>query len=140
MTKTEDHDIYETIALKQIGNHKDRKLFPNFNHLSSTKAGDVHINLLMPKAIAGHHYHETTFEFFINPGPGSLLLHLQNPKDSRQETIEMQPASIKGLKAYRAKRGIAHAVENPHDHPISLIILVDKDNPDDKCEFKLTWI
>jgi hypothetical protein len=122
----EENDIYEIGTLSLVGDHTDRKLAPNIEH-----GGNVHLNVLEPGARAGNHYHEKVQEFFINPGPGTLLLHLKNTRTGLVEIIEMLPASLSEIRAYHPKLGIPHLIENTSIHRATLIIVVDKDDPAD---------
>jgi len=109
-----------------VGTRTDRRLAPNIDH-----GGNVHLNVLEPGARAGNHFHREMEEFFVNPGPGSLLMHVRHPGSGAVEVIEMLPASRSEIRAYRAKLGVPHIVENPGPHRIALIIIVDRDNPED---------
>ncbi len=137
MPTTTDYELYETLIFNKVGTHADRRLFPNINHLVPGCAGDVHVNLLMPGAQAGNHFHKETLEYFVSAGPGTLRLHLKRPEDGKKEVVEMIPASIDQLIGYRAKRGIAHLVENPQMHAVALVVLVDRDNPEDMHSFQV---
>ena len=122
----EDHLLYEVRSLLLVGTHQDRRLAPNID-----QGGNVHLNILEPGARAGNHYHEHVEEFFVNPGPGALLLHLRDPGSGSVEKVELQPVCRTEVRAYRAKLGITHMVENPNPHTACLIILVDRDDPSD---------
>jgi oxalate decarboxylase/phosphoglucose isomerase-like protein (cupin superfamily) len=119
-------DLCEIAELVLVGNHADRKLAPNIDN-----GGNVHLNVLEPGSCAGNHYHLKVQEFFINPGPGRLLLHMRHPRLSSVEIVEISPASLSEVKAYHVKLGIPHMVENPERHRATLVIVVDRDDPSD---------
>ena len=121
-------DLYEVASIALVGNHSDRKFAPNINH-----GGSVHLNILEPSAQAGNHYHQRIKEFFINPGPGKLVLHLKHPTTDNIEVVDILPASHAVVMAYRAKLGVSHMVENPGPERVTLIIIVDEDDPTDVC-------
>lgn len=121
-----DHALYQVASLELQGCHTDRKFVANID-----RGGNVHLNILGPGARAGNHYHERIEEFFINPGPGKLLLHVKDSLSGRIETLEMTPISRDEVRAYRPKLGVSHVVENPGPERITLIIVVDKDDPSD---------
>lgn len=123
---TEKYELYEVGSLTLIGNHSDRRFAPNIDH-----GGNVHLNILESGACAGNHYHMEVEEFFINPGPDRLLLHLKHPQRNTVEVVEMSPASLIEIKAYHPKVGIPHMIENKSNHRAAFIILVNKDNPED---------
>lgn len=122
----EDHLLYEVSSLALVGRHRDRSLAPNID-----QGGNVHLNILEPGARAGNHYHVHLHELFINPGPGKLLLHLRDPQNGSVETVELSPLSLTQARAYRAKLGVPHMVENPNPYRATLIIVVDRDDPND---------
>ena len=122
----EDHLLYEVSSLDLVGTHRDRRLAPNID-----QGGNVHLNILEPGARAGDHFHEHVEEFFINPGPGRLVLHLRDPGSGSVEKVELSPVSMREARAYRAKLGVPHMIENPNSHRAVLIIVVDKDDPRD---------
>ncbi|MBW7991825.1 MAG: hypothetical protein FVQ84_17655 [Planctomycetes bacterium] len=122
----EKHELYEIGTLALVGTHSDHKLAPNID-----QGGNVHLNVLEPGAKAGNHYHKKVQEFFINPGPGELLLHLKNVNSNLVETVNMLPASLSEIKAYHPRLGVPHIIENRGTHQNTLIIVVDKDNPSD---------
>jgi uncharacterized cupin superfamily protein len=124
----EDRALYQVGELELIGKHENRKLAPNIDH-----GGNVHLNILDPGARAGNHYHETLEEFFVNTGPGPLILHLRHRDGDEVEVVEMSPVSKCRAPAYRAKLCVSHIVENPNPQQVVLVIVVDRDNPDDIC-------
>jgi oxalate decarboxylase/phosphoglucose isomerase-like protein (cupin superfamily) len=126
----DDFKLYEVGRLELVGQNGDRKFAPNIDN-----GGNVHLNILEPGARSGNHYHKVVQEFFVNAGPEKLLLHLLDPASGRIETIEMLPISLTDAKAYRPKHKIPHMVENSSNMPLTLIIIVDRDNPDDTYRF-----
>lgn len=131
MKKLDDHNLgdrglYETQNLPLLGNHLDRKLAINVEG-----GGRVNLNVLAPGARAGNHYHQKVIELFINPGPGTLLLHLRAAHAEAITVVEMLPASMQQIRAYRPKLGVTHMVENASPHTMTLIIVVDQNDPSD---------
>lgn len=80
---------------------------------------------------AGDHDHLKTQEFFINPGPAVLRLHLRAKNDEMVRVVEMTPASLTEVRAYQPKPGVTHLVENPSPQTATLIIIVDRVDLDD---------
>jgi oxalate decarboxylase/phosphoglucose isomerase-like protein (cupin superfamily) len=128
----EDHELYQIGVLELLGSHPDRRLAPSIDH-----GGAVHLNIMQPGARSGNHYHRELQEFFINPGPASLVLHLRNPKTGEVITLDIPPASTEDVRAYRAKTGVPHIVENNASHTMTVIIVVDEDRPEDVCPSKV---
>ena len=122
----EDRGLYEVASLPLVGTHRDRRLAPNIE-----QGGHVHLNILEPGARAGNHYHEHVEEFFINPGPATLVLHLRDTQSGNVQSVVLPAASTAEVRAFRAKLGVTHMVENPNGYQAALIIVVDRDDPAD---------
>lgn len=122
----DDFELYAVKSLPLVGNHRDRRMCANI-----ADGGVVHLNMLTPGARAGNHYHLKTQEFFINPGPAVLRLHLRAKNDETVHVVEMAPASLAEVRAYQPKPGVTHLVENPSPHTATLIIIVDQVALDD---------
>lgn len=122
----DDSALYAVKNLPLLGNHRDRKLCADI-----AGGGIVHLNVLTPGARAGNHYHLKTQEFFINPGPTVLRLHLRARDEETVHLVEMAPASLAAVRAYQPRPGVTHLVENPSAQMATLIIIVDRVDLDD---------
>ncbi len=122
----DDAELYAVKRLALVGNHRDRKMCADI-----AGGGIVHLNMLTPGARAGNHYHRKTQEFFINPGPAVLRLHLRAIDQDAVRVVEMAPASLTEVRAYQPKCGVTHLVENPSPQMATLIIIVDRVDLDD---------
>ena len=140
-----DCGLYEVGSLVLLGPKKNRVLAANISQpgtggqrISDKRVkgepGDVHLNVLDPHACAGDHLHNEVIEFFINAGQSPLILHLKDRKKGSVEKIEMPPPSKEKIYAFRAKHGVPHLIENPNLVPITLIIIVDRDCPEDMID------
>ena len=126
-----DHDLYTIHSLDLGEPRPDRRFAPNINRFFEHLKGDVHLNVLGPGARAGNHFHRQVRELFINTGPEPLILHLQDASSGRTVTIPMRAPSLDRILAYQVERGVVHSVENPGDSTVTLLVVVDEDNPDD---------
>jgi len=130
MELIQENKLYKVYTLNLLGNHTDRKFAANINHFNKN-IGDVHLNVLSPNAKAGNHYHTKVKEYFINAGPGNLILHLRDQDNNKIQKIIMTPASLDEMKSYNVNLRVPHMVENPNSHNVAIITIVDKDNPKD---------
>ncbi len=84
---------------------------PKFAYLNYIGSGDV----------AGNHYHITKGEFFCPMG--NIELYLEDPKTSNKEKIEMSLGNKDFYIMYYVPVGIAHAVRNPGNDFVPLVVL-----------------
>ena len=138
VTGLQDLGLYELAELRLSGSHQDRILAANINWLAGKHCGgtadvrgDVHLNYLLPGAVAGNHYHLRVFEYFVNLGPVDLELQLRHSETGETAIVVMPPPSRSRMPVFRPKHKVAHAVLNRADCAAVLLIIVDADQPED---------
>lgn len=124
----EKHDLYFKIIKGRRSNRGNRwlsMLWPTDSEAKETFVPTyAYLNYIGPNDVAGNHFHKIKKEIFCPFG--ELELHLENPKTGKKQLLKISIGNKKFYEMIYIPPEIAHAVRNPTNQFVPLVVLANK--------------